>query len=717
MYTDVRGASAGDALAGLCLIARLFGLPAEPAPLHHALGLGRRDACTAAVLARGARLLGLQARVLASAGPPLADPPLPALARLRDGSWVVLAAADAARVLVHDPASARARRLARAEFERRWSGELVLVRRREALPALARRFGLRWFLPAVLCHRRLLGEVLLASFVLQLLALATPLLFQVVVDKVLVHHALSTLDVLAAGFLLVAIAEAVLGGLRAYVLSHTANRIDVALGTAVFDHLLRLPAAYFGARRVGDTVARVRELETVRQFLTGTSLTLLVDLAFTGVFFAVMWLYSPVLTAVVLAAVPGYALLALLVTPVLRARLRERFDRGADSQAFLVETVAGIETLKAAAVEAQMARRWQDKLAAYAAAGFRAAQLSNVAGRSAALLQKLTVLGIVWLGARQVMDGALSVGQLVAFNMLAARVAEPILRLVQIWQDFQQVGISIQRLGDLLDAPPEPARPGGGTALARVAGAVAFREVRFRYRADAPEVLRGLSFEIAAGEVVGVIGPSGSGKSTVARLLQRLHAPQSGRVLVDGVDLALVDPRWLRRQIAVVLQDNVLFNRSVRENIALIDPSLPLDRVVRAATLAGAHEFILELPDGYDTVLGEHGATLSGGQRQRLAIARALIGEPRILVLDEATSALDHEAEQSVQANMQRIVAGRTVFIIAHRLAAVLHAHRILVIDGGRVIEAGTHAQLLARGGYYGRLYRLQRGPLAAQAG
>ncbi|MCC7411736.1 MAG: type I secretion system permease/ATPase [Gammaproteobacteria bacterium] len=707
---DGRQPGRGDPepLACLALIARCHGIAADPAALRHALGLHGSDAIGVADLLRAARLLGLDARRVRSTPARLDKTPLPALAARRDGRWTVLARVAAGRVLVHDGAGSAPRSVDRAAFECVWNRELLLVRRRESPAGPGRRFGFAWFAPALWKYRYLLTEVLLASFVLQLFALVTPLFFQVVVDKVLVHGGLTTLDVLAAGFLVVAVFDALLGGLRSYVFAHTANRIDVTLGADLFRHLLRLPVAYFQARRVGDTVARVRELETLRQLITGTALTLCIDLLFTGVFFAVMWLYSPWLTAVVLAAVPAYLLLALLVTPVLRARLEEKFDRGADSQAYLVEAVSGIETLKAAAVEPQSARRWEDKLAGYVGASFRATQLVNVGGQCAALIQKLTVLGILWLGARQVLDGALTVGELVAFNLLAGRVAGPILRLAQLWQDFQQAGISMRRLGDILDAQPEPARAPGRGALPRIEGRIRFEHVGFRYRADGPEVLTDVSFEIRAGEVVGIVGPSGSGKSTLSRLVQRLHVPIAGRVLVDGVDLALVDTAWLRRQIGVVLQENVLFHRTVRENIALIDPSLALERVIQVARLAGAHEFILELPEGYDTIVGEHGATLSGGQRQRLAIARALISDPRVLIFDEATSALDYDAEATVHRNMRYIARGRSVLIIAHRLNAVRQAHRILVIDRGRVREAGTHAQLLASGGYYADMHRRQ---------
>ena len=439
-------------------------------------------------------------------------------------------------------------------------------------------------------------------------------------------------------------------------------------------------------------------------------ITLVIDLFFMIVFLAVMYFYSPMLTLVVMLTIPLYIILSVFITPVIRARLHEKFNRGAENQAFLVESVTGIETIKAMAVEPSMQRRWDEQLAGYVRAGFKAKNLSNIAGQFASFINKITTILILWVGATLVMQGELSIGQLIAFNMLAGRVSGPLLRLVQLWQEFQQAGISVQRLGDVLNAKPEPSYNPNRTRLPSLSGHVRFDNVTFRYRTDGPEILRQMSFEVAAGKTVGIVGRSGSGKSTIAKLIQRLYVPESGRILVDGIDLAQVDPVWLRRQIGVVLQENFMFNRSIRDNIALSDPGISMHSVVEAAKLAGAHEFILELQEGYDTLVGEQGSNLSGGQRQRLAIARALIGNPRILVFDEATSALDYESEYIIQKNMARISQGRTVFIIAHRLSTVRHAHRILVIDKGQIIEQGTHEELLQCKGYYTRLHQHQQG-------
>ncbi len=703
-------------LVCLVMMARLHNLAAEPEQLAHEFSAAGQ-AWGSAELLLAAKKLGLQAKQVDADISRLAKLPLPAVAvgKKPDGSteFFILARVDAdgagQQVLIQSPATGRPESLSVAEFQARWTGQLILFTSRASLAGDMARFDFTWFIPAIVKYRKLLLEVLAVSFALQLFALITPLFFQVVMDKVLVHRGYTTLDVIGVGFVVVVLFDVSLTALRSYVFAHTTSRIDVELGARLFRHLLGLPLAYFQARRVGDSVARVRELENIRSFLTGNALTVVLDLLFSVVFIAVMTYYSGWLTMIVVASLPCYAILSASFTPVLRTRLNEKFNRGAENQAFLVETISGIDTVKSMAVEPQWTRRWDNQLAAYVSSSFRTTTIGTLANGGVTLVSKLVTVATMYFGAKLVIEGQLSVGQLIAFNMLAGQVSQPVMRLAQLWTDFQQTGISVQRLGDIFNTRTEVA--GNKSALPSLAGRITLDDVVFRYRADGPEVLRNLSIDIQPGEVVGVVGRSGSGKSTLTKLVQRLYVPERGRVLVDGMDLAMADANSLRRQIGVVLQENVLFARSVRDNIALADPGAPMAAVIQAAQLAGAHDFILELPEGYDTMVGEHGSTLSGGQRQRIAIARALMTDPRVLIFDEATSALDYESERVIQNNMKAMAHGRTVIIVAHRLSAVRDANRIVVMERGQIVESGQHEELLKDpAGAYSHLHRLQQG-------
>ncbi len=720
----------GSGPHALAIIAQLHQVAADPKQLLHQFS-NKDQAFGDTEIQRAAKAIGFKSRLIQCEPKDLLGAALPAIAKTHEGDYFIIAkvqegtepnqdngndqadnatasSANVQKILILNPGESAPQILTSEELSSLWTGDVILVTKRTKLFESVREFDISWFIPSLVKYRKLFGDVLLVSFFLQLFALITPLFFQVVMDKVLVHRGLTTLDVLAIGFFFIAAFDALLGGVRNYLFSHTTNRVDVELGAKLFNHLTALPLSFFSSRQVGQTAARVRELDTIRNFITGSALTLCIDLFFTLIFFGVMWYYSPTLTLVVLATIPIYILLSVFITPILRHRLDEKFKHSAANQAFLVEAVSGIETIKASAVEPQMQQRWEDQIANYVNSSFSTQHLSNIANQIAGFVNKLTTLGIIWFGAHAVMAGELSVGQLIAFNMIAGRVSGPILKLVQLWQDFQQAGISVKRLGDILNTPREPGFNPNRSTLPQLKGQVTFEHVRFRYTPSGPTIIDDTSLAVGAGEVIGIVGRSGSGKSTLTKLVQRFYIPEGGRVLVDGVDLAVVDTTWLRQNIGVVLQENFLFNRSVRDNIALSNPGLPMERVVHAAKLAGAHEFILEMPEGYDSLVGEQGGNLSGGQRQRIAIARALITNPRILIFDEATSALDYESERIIQENMASICKNRTVFIIAHRLSTVRHCDRIIVMEKGRIVEEGNHDQLLELNGYYNKLHSYQ---------
>jgi subfamily B ATP-binding cassette protein HlyB/CyaB len=660
-------------------------------------------------LVRIARAEGYKARKSTSSVARLDALSLPVIAQHKDGSFFVIGRKNATSVLV-GVAGGPPQEWSREKLAEEWSGAVLFVTRRDRLKAEAPRFGVAWFLPVVQRFKRILAEVLLVSVFIQLVALVAPLFSQVVIDKVLVHRGLTTLEVLCIGLLVVNAADAGLNWLRTYTFAHTTSRMDAILGAQLFQHLLALPIAYFESRQTGQTVARVRELENIRQFITSSALTLVIDVVFSLIFMAVMFWYSAGLTLVVVSSIPCYAIISLVITPMLRSRVQEKFQRNAANQSMLVENLSGIQTLKAMAVEPQVRMRWEEQLAGYIGSSLKVVTLGAAGAQLVGLVSKVTSAAILWFGAQAVIANSLTIGQFVAFNMLAGQISGPVLRLAQLWQDFQQFKLSMDRIGDIINSPTERTNASAKQSLPPIRGDIRFEDIVFRYRPDGQEILRRLSLDIRAGEVVGIVGRSGSGKSTLTKLLQRLYVAERGRVFVDGTDIALLDPSWLRRQIGVVLQENVLFNRSIRENIALADPSFPLERVMRAAQLAGAHDFIIELPHGYDTVLEERGANLSGGQRQRIAIARALINDPRILIFDEATSALDYESERIIQNNMRAICQGRTVLVVAHRLSTVRNADRILVMEKGELAEEGSHDVLMGRGGQYANLVRQAAG-------
>lgn len=689
-------------------IARFHNIPADPEQITHALAIGK-DGMGELDILRAAKEFKLKAKASDVEYSTLLKLPLPAIVGFKKEKYAILAKIEKDKLLVLLPDGQPPVVLSKSDFKKKWTGRIILFTQRFWKDS-NRKFNIKWFIPTIIKYKKPLLEVLTATFVLQILGIFAPILTQVVIDKALSHQSFSTLDVIAFGLVAIALFEAMMGIARNYIFTHTTSRIDVILSSRLFRHLFSLPLRYFETRRVGDTTARVMELEKVRQFLTGTPMTTLIDVSFMFVYIIVMFIYSPTLTWVVLASLPFFALLSGIITPILRSRLDEKFNTGAESQSYLVESITGAQTIKSFALEPELQKSWEGRLSNYVKASYKTSILSGNAGAVGQFIQKTADIAILWFGAHAVMSGDLTIGALIAFRMLSGRVSGPVLRLVQSWQDFQQTGISIKRLGDVFNSKPEPTMDPSKSRLPAIRGDIRFEKVRFRYRPDAAEVIRDVSFGIRPGTVVGVVGRSGSGKSTISKLIQRLYVPEAGKILIDGVDIAMTDPAWLRRQVGVVLQENFLFNASIRENIAVHIPTASMEDIVRVAQTAGAHEFILELPEGYDTIVGEKGEGLSGGQKQRIAIARALLHNPKILIFDEATSALDYESENIIQKNLKLITRGRTVIIIAHRLSTLKDADKIMTIDRGQLIEYGNPTDLLKKKGLYAYLHQQQLG-------
>lgn len=564
-------------------------------------------------------------------------------------------------------------------------------------------FGFMWFYNEILRYKMVIAEVLAGSFVVQLFGLVTPLFTQVILDKVIVHRTLMTLDVLAFAFIAVTLFEFLLNLSRNYIFIHTSNKIDAKLGAKLFKHLFSLPFVYFENRKVGNIIARVRELDTIREFITNKSVSVIIDLFFSVVFVIMMLLYSVKLTLIVLGFVSTVAIIYLVVTPELRKRLEDKFQMAAQSNSYLVESVTGIQTIKSLSIEGSMQRKWEDYLTNYVRSSFSLSNMSNITGAISGSLQKLMTIFILYIGVKLVIENKLSIGQLIAFQMFANQFTNPILRLVNLWNELQQALLGIDRLGDILNHPIE-IQTDKAITLHEIKGSIKFENVSFKYNVNSANVLNNINLNIQPGMSVGIVGRSGSGKSTITKLIQRLYFTNEGAIYIDDVDIRHMNPLWLRSHMGIVLQENYLFSGTIRENIALARPSVPMEAIIEASKIAGAHEFISQLPEGYDTIVGERGSTLSGGQKQRIAIARAIITNPKILIFDEATSALDYESEKIIQTNMDRIKRGRTFLIIAHRLSTVKNCDMIIAMDKGQIIEIGTHNELMSLNGYYRHL-------------
>lgn len=586
---------------------------------------------------------------------------------------------------------------------------IVLANKKASKDVYGVKFGFKWFFMTIGKFKKQFAVILLAAFLIQILGILAPLMTQVVVDKVLSHHSLSTLYTITIGMVIVYVYELILGLAKNYVFIHTTNKVDVILNYRLFKHLFSLPLRYYESRRAGETIARVRELDSIRSFLTGTPLSVMIDFFFVVVYVIVLFVYNVPLTFVVLGMIPVFALLSAISTPLYKRRLDEKFQAGAASQSFLVEAINGIQTVKSFSLENRFQEKWGDLQSDYVKASYKTSMVSSTSNSIASWVQRIFDLLILFFGAKAVINGTMSVGQLIAFRMLAGRISTPILRIVQLWQEYQQAALAVQRIGDIFNSPPEPKPATQQSTMPPLRGEIVFDKVRFRYQMDSSEVIKDLSFRIQAGSIIGVVGRSGSGKSTIAKLIQRLYIAESGKITIDGMDIALMNPHELRKQIGVVLQENFMFNGTVRENIAIHYPTASDEEIFRAAKIAGAHDFIMELQNGYDTIIGEKGVALSGGQKQRVAIARAIICNPKILIFDEATSALDYESESIIKRNLKEICKHRTVIMIAHRLSTLSDADKILVIDKGKLVEYAPQEILLKAGGLYASLYNQQK--------
>ncbi|MBD2727536.1 peptidase domain-containing ABC transporter [Nostoc sp. FACHB-892] len=660
-----------------------------------------------------AELIGLKAQLIELPVASVTRIPTPALIRYGD-NFAVLYAADANTMVVGVPSQGIVR-CKPAQLVEQLDVDptdfppkvrVLLLSATKETPQ--ERFSLRWFIPYLSRHRRVLIEVFVASFFVQLAALANPLVVQLIIDKVITQNSIGTLHILGILLLVVGLFEAVLTTLRTYLFVDTTNRIDMGLGSQIIDHLLRLPLRYFERRPVGELSTRINELENIRQFLTGTALTVGLDALFSLVYIGVMLIYSWQLTLVGLSTIPVFILITLVASPTISRQLRGKAERNAETQSYLVEVMSGIQTVKAQNIELRSRFSWQERYARFVAAGFKTVVTSTLANSTSNFLNKLSSLLVLWVGAYLVLQGELTLGELIAFRIISGYVTSPILRLAQLWQSFQETALSIERLSDIVDTPQEGETDRYNIPLPAIKGAVKYENVSFRFGTSGPLQLSNVNLEFEPGKFIGIVGQSGSGKSTMMKLLLRLYETESGRILIDGYDIAKVELYSLRRQIGVVPQETLLFDGSVQENIALTNPDATTEEIIEAAQVACAHEFIMNLPNGYNTRVGERGSALSGGQRQRIAIARSVLQRPKLLVLDEATSALDYPTERQICLNLAKAFKGDTVFFITHRLNTVSNADMIVVMDNSRVIEKGSHQELMAAKGHYFYLYQQQ---------
>ncbi|MEM7792855.1 MAG: peptidase domain-containing ABC transporter [Cyanobacteria bacterium P01_C01_bin.118] len=710
-YPHIRARGDLDALVACFeMLSQHFGMPFKRDVVHKVLTNQKQRLGQISLPACGAvaDMLGLKPQLAKVPASAIGRLPKLALIKWRD-SYAVIYETSAKKYVLGCPNDKGLVYHSPQAFEEIWGpeGEVLLLETTAQTPQ--QRFGLSWFVPSLKKYKWILVEVLIASFFYQVFSLANPLMIQVIIDRVIVQQSVDTLHVLGIFLVIVAVFEAILGSLRTYLFVDTTNRIDMTLASQTIDHLLRLPLKYFDRRPVGELSSRVNELENIRQFLTGTALTVVLDAVFSLVYIVVMLIYSVKLTAVSLSTIPLFLGLTFFVSPIVRRQLRAKAEQNARTQSFLVEALSGIQTVKAQNIELNTRWKWQDRYSRYVSDGFKTVLTSTTASSASNFLNKLSGLLVLWFGAYLVLEGDLTLGELIAFRIISGYVTQPLLRLTQLWQNFQETALSLERLSDIIDHPQEQEEEQRSQIpMPDIKGHVRYENLSFRFGASGPLQLSNINAEFQAGQFIGLVGLSGSGKSTMMKLLPRLYEPNSGRILIDNYDINKVELYSLRRQVGIVPQDSLLFEGTIQENISLTNPEATTEEVIQAAKIACCHDFIMEMAVGYNTRVGERGSSLSGGQRQRIAIARTIIQNPRLLILDEATSALDYDTEAQVSANLKKWSKGRTVFFITHRLGALRSADNILVMDQGSIVEDGTHEQLLALKGRYYCLHQQQ---------
>ncbi len=698
----------------LALVARHHGVDLSPERLQHDYAVDERPVEIRQLL-RMAKDAGLRARQIKLSWTSLLQlgEAFPVLAELDNGNWVVIAGPamgeEEAKIRVLDPLAERPDfiLLNQEQFIRTWCGSVVMMKRNFGINDADQPFGFRWFIPEIIKQRSFFRDVALAAIVLYGLGLMTPIFFQLVIDKVLVHQSYATLTVLTIGIAIALVFDAAFSFLRRYLLLYATNRIDIRIATRTFGHLLNLPIALFEQASAGVLVKHMQQTGRIREFLTGRLFLTLLDGVSLLVFIPILLLYSVKLTLVVIGFAALVGLVVMLLVGPFQRRLQALYKAEGDRQALLVETVHGMRTVKSLALEPRQRRAWDDYSAQSISVRFRVEKISTAAQSMTGLLEKLMSVAIIGLGALDVFNGAMTIGALVAFNMLAGRVSGPLVQIVTMVHEYQEVALSVRMLGEIMNQRPEQAGRGRGIRP-HLRGNIEFDKVTFRYGPDGPPALDNVSFSIPAGSVYGVVGKSGSGKTTITRLIQGLYQNQQGIVRMDGYDSREIDLVHLRTSTGVVLQDNFLFRGTVRENIAAAKPDASIEEIMEVARIAGAEEFIERLPRGFDTMLEENASNLSGGQKQRLAIARALITDPKLLILDEATSALDPDSETIIRQNLSQIAAGRTVVIVSHRLSTLVDADAILVVERGKIADIGRHDQLVTRCMTYRHLWSQQ---------